>query len=108
MVVAEQPETFPSLREAVSTFRNERRALEISQIETIQLHDVADMGYGTPPVSGAISVVGLRGIGRYALAWDRHQLVQFAKQVLRRYEPTAEDEILASLKRIEEQLRGGA
>ena len=38
------------------------------------------------------------------LLWNRHDLVNFAKQVLQTYQPTVQDEILASLKRIEANL----
>ena len=48
-----------------------------------------------------ISVVELQGLGRYALVWTHQQLVEFAKEALRRYEPTTGDRILASLERAE-------
>ena len=39
-----------------------------------------------------------------ATLWDRRQLVEFAKQVLRRYEPTVEDRILDALNEIKTHL----
>ena len=36
--------------------------------------------------------------------WDRDVLIDFAKSILRTFAPTTEDEILASLHRIEERL----
>ena len=41
---------------------------------------------------------------RFALSFYRYQLVELARAILRELDPTTEDEILATLKRLEEKL----
>ena len=58
------------------------------------------------PVSqdGVLVILSIGTNPPLATLWDRHQLLEFAKQVLRTYEPTAEEQILDALNEIKVRL----
>ena len=79
---------------------------DISQVKDFDFADVGDLkGRKFDYLPEGVSVIlSTDTIPQLATLWDRRQLVEFAKQVLRRYEPTAEEQILDTLNEIKARL----
>ena len=79
---------------------------DIKQVSSFSIAEVTDLkgrrfDYNTKGVSLILST---DTTDQVATLWDRRQLLEFAKEILRRYEPTAEDRILDALDEIKNRL----
>ena len=79
---------------------------DIKQVKNFSIADVDDLKsrqfhYKTEGVSVILST---DTTDQLATLWDRRQLLEFAKAILRQYEPTVEEQILDSLNEIKARL----
>ena len=80
---------------------------DIKQISGFSMAEVTDLKgrqfhYKTEGVSVILST---NTTDQLATLWDRRQLLEFAKEVLRLYEPTVEEQILDALNEIKIRLQ---
>ncbi len=69
-----------------------------------ETEELALILHAARPVPVSVRVAGYHDetpVGPYVLMADRHEFLKIAKHILRELDPTPEEQILASLKRIE-------
>ena len=92
--------TFRDMDSASKELQQTIDPIEITTIQVIQVESL-------PKKDGLPSVVLIPSKEKdflLAMLWDRPQLLEFAKRILRTYEPSFEDQILKSLNEIKDRL----
>ena len=75
------------------------------EVKKAEIHEVASLKTTPESQYGVIVTLSTGTNPPLATLWDRRQLLEFARQILREYDPTPQDKILDSLNRIEALLR---
>ena len=93
-----------SFKDLGSVSKELDQQIEPREVVDAKMVEIASLRPKPEPEDGVIVILSTKTNPPLATLWDRHRLLEFAKEILRTYEPTVEDRILDALNEIKTRL----